>query len=134
MTKITTIEGIGPVLAEKFAAAGVKTTEKLLDKGRTPKGRADLAQATGASEKQILEWTNRADLFRVKGIGEEYSDLLEAAGVDTVVELAGRNPENLHAKLGEVNAGKKKVRREPTQKEVEKWVAAAKLLPRMIEY
>jgi predicted flap endonuclease-1-like 5' DNA nuclease len=82
----------------------------------------------------ILEWVNHADLFRIKGVGEEYADLLEEAGVDTVPELAQRNPANLHAKLGEVNAAKKLVRRLPTAAQVTDWVDQAKALPRVITY
>ena len=90
------IEGIGPTYAKKLVEVGVKTTEELLDRGATRKGREELSEKTGISAKLILEWVNLADLFRIKGVGEEYSDLLEEAGVDTVVELSRRNPENLH--------------------------------------
>jgi predicted flap endonuclease-1-like 5' DNA nuclease len=93
-----------------------------------------MAEATGISDKLILEWTNLADLFRIKGVGEEYADLLEEAGVDTVVELATRKPENLVAKMAEVNESKKLVRRLPVLSQVEDWVAQAKQLPRVIEY
>ena len=99
MAKLTMIEGVGEVYAEKLKAAGVTTTESLLEMGATPKGRKDLAEATGLSPHLILKWINRVDLFRIKGVGEEYADLLELAGVDTVPELAQRNPENLCAKL-----------------------------------
>ncbi|MGD8902781.1 MAG: DUF4332 domain-containing protein, partial [Anaerolineae bacterium] len=104
MARIIDIEGIGPVYAEKLAAAGITTIEGLLKAGASPKGREALEEETGIGHKLILEWVNLADLFRIKGVGEEYSDLLEEAGVDTVPELAQRNAENLYAKLQEVNA------------------------------
>ncbi len=134
MAKLSQVEGIGTSYAEKLVKAGVKTTQALLDKGATSKGRRELAEATGISEKVILEWVNHVDLFRIKGIGEEYADLLEAAGVDTVPELARRNPQNLHQKLIEVNKEKELVRRPPAQATVENWVEQAKDLPRVIEY
>ena len=134
MTKLLDIEGIGPVYAEKLTGAGVKSIEGLLELGATPKGREELAEKSGISKALILEWVNHADLFRIKGVAEEYSDLLEEAGVDTVVELANRHPDNLHAKMLEVNEEKKLVRRPPSLKEVEKWVAQAKKLPRAVHY
>jgi len=134
MTKLQDIEGIGPVYAEKLTAAGVQSIESLLKLGATPKGREELAEKAGIAKTLILEWVNHADLFRIKGVAEEYSDLLEEAGVDTVVELANRRPDNLHAKMLEVNEEKKLVRRPPSLKEVEKWVAQAKKLPRAVHY
>jgi predicted flap endonuclease-1-like 5' DNA nuclease len=134
MTKLIAIEGIGQVYGEKLQAAGLSTVEALLEQGATPKGRQALAEKTGISGHLILEWVNRADLFRIKGVGEEYSDLLEAAGVDTVPELAQRKAENLHAKFVEVNAAKKLVRRLPTQAQVAEWIEQAKQLPRAITY
>ncbi|MEM2926736.1 MAG: DUF4332 domain-containing protein [Candidatus Bathyarchaeia archaeon] len=131
---VNKIEGIGPVYAEKLMALGIKTTADLLEAGKTPKKREELAQKTGISAKLILEWVNLADLMRVKGIGEEYSDLLEEAGVDTVAELARRDPENLHAKLLEINEKKKLVRRPPALSLVRQWVEEAKKLPRIVEY
>ena len=133
MTRLLSIEGIGEVYAGQLTDAGVQSIEDLLQKGATPEGRKDLAEATGISGKLILEWVNLADLFRIKGIGEEYSDLLEEAGVDTVVELAQRNPENLYAKLEEINAAKKLVRKLPAQSQVTDWVAQAKELPRVLQ-
>lgn len=132
--KIEDIEGIGSSYAAKFHGADVQTTDDLLKKGGTAKGRADLAAATGLSEKQILEWVNRADLYRVNGVGSEFADLLEAAGVDTVAELAQRNAENLAAKLKEVNDAKSLVRNVPGAEQVGKWVEHAKSLPRAVEY
>jgi predicted flap endonuclease-1-like 5' DNA nuclease len=133
--KLTEIEGIGPTYAAKLAEAGVKSQEELLAAGSTPKGRSDLEKTTGISGKLVLKWINRADLARVKGIGEEYADLLELAGVDTVPALAQRNPEHLHKTLTEVaEARKNTVRRAPAASEVAAWVAAAKDLPRVINY
>jgi predicted flap endonuclease-1-like 5' DNA nuclease len=134
MASLIEIEGIGSVNAAKLKEAGLTTTEALLEAGQKPKGRADLAAATGISEKLILRWVNMADLFRIKGVGEQYSDLLEAAGVDTVAELAQRKAENLQAKMVEVNEEKKLVRRVPTLNEVTSWVEQAKALPRAVEY
>lgn len=134
MAAIIDIEGIGKVYAAKLNAAAVTTVEGLLKKGATPKGRKQLAESTGISEKLVLKWVNRADLYRVKGVAEEYSDLLELAGVDTVVELAQRNPAHLHAKLVETNAAKKAVRHLPTAEKVGEWVAEAKGLPRVVTY
>ncbi len=134
MPALTQVEGIGNTYADKLKAAGINTTDQLLEKGSTKAGRAEIAQKTGISEKLVLEWVNHVDLFRVKGIGEEYADLLEAAGVDTVPELAQRNPQNLYDKLVEVNQEKKLVRQLPTLKQVEDWVSQAKTLPRVIQY
>jgi predicted flap endonuclease-1-like 5' DNA nuclease len=134
MAKIIDIEGIGKVYAEKLADAGLTTVEALLKAGASPKGRQALEEKTGISGKLILEWVNLADLFRIKGVGEEYSDLLEEAGVDTVPELAQRNAENLYAKLAETNAAKKLVRRLPSQSQVADWVEQAKALPRVVTY
>jgi len=134
MTALAKIEGIGEKYAAKLQAAGVNTLEGLLENGKTPQGRKALAEATGIIEKLILEWANLADLFRIKGIGEEYSDLLEEAGVDTVMELAQRNPENLLAKMSEINEQKKLVRHLPVLSQVQDWVEQAKNLPRVIEY
>ncbi len=134
MTGIAKIEGIGPEYAEKLAAAGIKTTEKLLEVGCKTKAREDLEAKTGIGHKLILEWVNLADLMRINGVGEEYSDLLEEAGVDTVAELANRNAENLLAKILETNKEKKLVRRPPVLKQVQKWIEEAKKLPHMVEY
>ena len=131
---IEEIEGIGPAYAQKLKDEGIKTTDDLLEAASTKKGRKELAEKTGVAERLILEWVNRADLFRIKGIGEEYSDLLEEAGVDTVVELARRNPENLHATIVGINEAKKLVRRTPTLNNVKDWIEQAKSLPRKVEY
>jgi len=134
MPKLSEIEGIGESYAKKLEKAGLKTTEDLLKKGATPKGRKEIAKLSGISEKLILKWVNHADLFRIKGIGKQYAELLEAAGVDTVVELAKRVPENLLKKMEEVNKKKKLVRLLPFLKQVKKWVEQAKKLPRKINY
>jgi predicted flap endonuclease-1-like 5' DNA nuclease len=132
--KLVDIEGIGEKFGAKLNAAGVRSVNGLLTKGATPKGRKELAETTGVAPDKILEWVNHADLYRIKGVGSEFSDLLEEAGVDTVVELARRAPANLLAKMVEVNAQKKLVRRLPVLSQVESWVAQAKELPRVIEY
>jgi predicted flap endonuclease-1-like 5' DNA nuclease len=134
MAKITEIEGVGEVNAQKLKNAGISTVEKLLKMGAEPSGRKEVASKTGFDEKLILKWVNFADLFRIKGVASEYSELLEAAGVDTVVELSNRNPENLQKKMEEVNEEKKLVRRVPTLKEVGKWTEQAKKLPRGVNY
>ena len=132
--KIEEIEGIGEKLGAKLREVGINSTDKLLDATKTRKQRKELSESTGISEKLVLKFANMADLFRINGIGEEFSELLEAAGVDTVVELATRNAENLTQKMEEVNVLKKLTRRTPALKEVEKWIAEAKTLPRMLEY
>ena len=132
--KIIDIEGVGDVYAEKLTAVGIVKVSDLLEKCATPKGRADLATLTGISDKLILRWTNHADLFRIKGVGPQFAELLEAAGVDTVKELRHRVPENLYPKLEETNAEKRLVRRVPALKEVIKMVAQAKELPPVVTY
>ena len=134
MAKLTYVEGIGEVYAGKLRQAGVKSTGALLDMGSTPKGRQEIAENAGISETKVLEWVNHVDLFRIKGVGSEYADLLEVAGVDTVVELAKRNPDNLFAKLASVNEEKKLVRRLPVLNQVHEWIEQAKGLPRKINY
>jgi predicted flap endonuclease-1-like 5' DNA nuclease len=134
MAKLSEIEGIGAVYSQKLQETGIGTTEKLLEEGASAKGRKEIAEKTGVSAKQILRWINMADLFRIKGIGQEYADLLEAAGVDTVPELSQRKPENLHKKLAEINEEKKLVRRVPTPAEVTGWVEQGKQLPRVVTY
>ena len=132
--KIIDVEGIGPVYAEKLLAAGIVDTEMLLEKCAKPAGRKALAEETEISEKLILTWVNHCDLMRIHGVGPQFSDLLEAAGVDTVKELKHRKPENLQPKLEEVNAEKNLVRRVPSLKEVVKMVAQAAELPGVMEY
>jgi predicted flap endonuclease-1-like 5' DNA nuclease len=134
MAKLTDIEGVGPVYSQKLKAASVSTTDALLKKGATAKGRQAIANKSGISGKLILRWVNHADLFRLDGVAGEYAELLEAAGVDTVPELAQRNAENLYQKLVEVNEAKKLVRVVPVQTQVEQWVEQAKNLPRIVTH
>lgn len=131
---IEKIEGIGPKYAKSLAKAGVKTTARLLKDGGTKKGRQMLAEKSGLSEVLILEWVNLADLMRIKGVGEEYSDLLEEAGVDSVKELKNRVPANLCKAMEETNKKKKLVRRTPSLSMVERWVAEAKKMPAMVSH
>ena len=132
--KIIDIEGIGPVYAEKLQAAGIKTSADLLEKGKTVKGRKELAEATGISGKRILTWVNHCDLYRINGVGPQFAELLEASGVDTVTEFAYRNPANLERKMKAVNEAKHLTRRVPTVAELEKMIAQAKELPRVMTY
>ena len=134
MAKLEQVEGIGKKYAKDLRKAGVLSTASLLKKGGTPEGRKEIAAATGIGKALILEWVNHVDLFRIKGVGEEYSDLLEEASVDTVVELAQRNAANLYTAILETNAKKKLVRQTPSEKMVKNWVAQAKKLPRAVEY
>jgi ribosomal protein L31 len=128
------IEGIGEVYARKLKDAGVPTPEVLLQKGATPKGRQEIAEKSGITGKLVLEWVNHVDLLRVKGISTDWADLLEAAGVDSVPELAQRVPENLLNKLIEVNQQKNLTRQLPTLAQVEGWTEQAKGLPRVVTY
>lgn len=134
MSKLSMIEGIGESYEMKLKEAGVNSVEGLLEACSSKKGRVVLAEKTGITEKLILKWANHADLARIKGIGGEYAELLEAAGVDTVPELGKRKSENLFAKMVEVNEAKKLVRKMPTQKQVEDWVQQAANLPRALQY
>jgi predicted flap endonuclease-1-like 5' DNA nuclease len=131
--RVREIRGLGATLADKLVAEGIKTAEDLLAAGKTPAGRKELAAKVGSDPKAMLELVNRADLARVKGIGEIYSNLLENAGVDTIAELAKRVPENLLAKLVE-QTQKGDARRAPTLAQVADWVKQAKALGRGIEY
>lgn len=128
MASIDTIEGIGPKNATKLRKSGVRTTEALLRKAGAKKGRKELSSKSTLAEKEILGWVNRADLMRVKGIGSEYSDLLEAAGVDTVKELRNRSATSLTDKMTQINQARKLVRRLPTEGMVEHWIHHAKKL------
>lgn len=130
--KIEEIEGIGPVYGEKLRAAGINTTEALLEKCAGKSGRAALAKETEIEEKLILKWTNHADLFRIHGVGPEFSELLEAAGVDTVKEFRNRKAENLYAKMKEVNEAKELVRRLPSESQLVQMIEeAGKIDPKM---
>ena len=130
--KLIEIKGIGPIYAEKLAAEGLKTTDDFLEAAATKKGRNELEEKTGIAGGRILDWANMCDLFRIKGVAEDYSHLLEASGVDTVKELRTRNAANLHAKMEEVNKEKGHVERVPALSQVENWIAQAKeLKPKM---
>lgn len=132
--KIEEIEGIGEAYAQKLMAAGVKTTEDLLEKAASKKGRVALAEETGISEKLILKWANHADLFRIKGVAGQFAELLEAAGVDTVKELRHRVAANLQPKLMEVNDAKNLCNRVPSVAEIERMIEQAKTLDPVMTY
>lgn len=134
MTSIVDIEGVGEQYAEKLKAIGVASVEALLEKGATSKGRTEIADKSGIGAKHILRWVNHADLFRIKGVAGQYSELLEASGVDTVVELSKRKPENLYEAMVKSNTEKRLVRALPSQDKVSDWVAQAKALPRKVQY
>ncbi|MGI9648706.1 MAG: DUF4332 domain-containing protein [Acidimicrobiia bacterium] len=134
MGSIDTIDGMRRADARTLRKSGVRTTEKLLKRAGTRSGRRELSGRTGLTERQILDWVNRADLMRVKGIGEEYSDLLEAAGVETCKELRNRNPASLLGKMTQVNSKKRLVRRLPTEVMVKRWVDHAKELPPAVSH
>ena len=132
--KIVDIEGVGEVYAEKLIAAGIKKVSELLEKCCAPKGRKELAEQTGISEKLILRWTNHADLFRINGVGPQFAELLEAAGVDTVKEFRHRVAENLQPKLAELNEERHICGRTPALKEVQKMIDLAKELEPKMTY
>lgn len=132
--KIEEIEGIGPAYAEKLAAANIASTDDLLKLCCDTSGRKTTAETTGVPESQLLKWANMADLMRISGVGSEYSELLEAAGVDTVKELRNRNAENLAAKMAEVNETRKLTRTVPSEKVVSDWVEQAKTLDPVITH
>ena len=132
--KITDIEGIGPAYAEKLTTAGITTTDDLLDRCDTPSGRKTVAEETGMSTSLLLKWANRADLMRINGVGSQFAELLETAGVDTIKELRNRNAENLTTRMSEVNAEKKLARTSPAATTVEGWVNQAKTLDPRISH
>ncbi|MCU0634451.1 MAG: DUF4332 domain-containing protein [Gemmatimonadaceae bacterium] len=134
MSAITEIEGVGPAMAEKLQAAGIKTVEKLLSVGATAKDRATLVEQTGISASQISRWVNHADLFRLTGVGGQFAELLEAAGVDSVPELAQRKAANLAAKMAEINAAKQLTKVVPTEAMVTGWVEQARTLARAVHH
>jgi predicted flap endonuclease-1-like 5' DNA nuclease len=134
MADVADIEGVGPAAAQKLKAANAGTVEALLTQGATSKGREALAQQTGLRPADILRWVNHADLFRLRGVGAEMSELLEAAGVDSVPELARRSAASLYQRMVAVNEEKKLVRRTPTEAQVAGWIEEAKTLPRVVEH
>jgi predicted flap endonuclease-1-like 5' DNA nuclease len=134
MTAVREIKGVTEALAAKLVEAGIKDSDQLLEKAKSPEGRKEMAGKLGIDAKQVLELANRADLIRIKGVAGAFSDMLENAGVDTVKELAGRVPENLQAKLAEVNEKMKLSQRTPTVDAVADWVKQAKALPKTLEY
>lgn len=131
---ITDIEGIGPANAERLKGLRIRTTSRLLEEAKSPRGRKALAEKTGVEASRILKWANMADMMRIKGVGEEYSELLEAAGVDTVRELKYRNPKKLAEAMVQANTKRKLVRLLPSEKAIAKWIAEAKSLPMKITY
>lgn len=132
--KIIDIQGVGPVYAEKLSAIGIETVDQLLKEGAAPKGRKALEEKTGIRGDLILTWVNHADLFRIKGVGPQFSELLEAAGVDTVKELRTRNAANLAAKMAEVNEAKHLCKRTPVEKEIAKYIELAQKLEPVVTY
>lgn len=134
MVPLEKIEGIGKISAQKLSWAGIESTETLLERGATRRGRQVIAGETGLSSKRILDWVKHIDLFRIKGVGGEYADLLEEAGVDSVEDLAHSSPENLAQRIAEINEAKNLVRRQPSLKVVKRWVKEAQKLPKVVEY
>ncbi len=133
--KIEEIEGIGATWAAKLVAAGVATTDQLLERGAKPAGRQALADATGISPTLILEWVNHADLMRIGGVGSEYADLLEAAGVDSCAELAQRNAANLAITFQELDAARPNtVRQVPSEATIAKWIEQAAGLGKVVSH
>ena len=133
--KIEDVEGIGPIFAQKLQAAGVNTTDDLLERGGNQAGRASLASASGLTETQLLEWVNHADLMRINGVGSEYADLLEAAGVDSCAELAQRNAANLAQTFQELDAARPNwIRQIPSEATVAAWIAEAKTMEAVVSH
>jgi predicted flap endonuclease-1-like 5' DNA nuclease len=134
MVPLEKVEGIGKISAQKLSWAGIESTETLLERGATRRGRQVIAGETGLSSKRILEWVNHVDLFRIKGVGEEYAELLEEVGVKNMMELAHSSPENLAERIAQVNEARKLVRRQPSLKVVKRWVKEAQKLPQIVEF
>jgi predicted flap endonuclease-1-like 5' DNA nuclease len=134
MASLAMIEGIGETYSQKLSEAGIRSTGCLLERGSSRRGRREITEKTGLRTAQVVRWVNQADLFRIKGVGEEFADLLEAAAVDTVPELVQRNAGNLHQKLIETNEEKRLIRCLPTFAQVEGWVDQARQIPRRIRY
>ncbi len=134
MSKLSMIEGIGEAYEKKLKEVGIRSVERLLEYCGDKKHRDELAKKTGISEKLILTWTNHADLFRIKGVGGQYAELLEAAGVDSVIELAQRKPHNLYEKMMETNEKKHLVHRIPTETMIKHWVDESSKMPKMVHH
>jgi hypothetical protein len=134
LTDIQEVEGIAYEHAKELSKAGVLTAEDLLREGATPQGRKDIEYVTRLSHKLILKWVNMVDLFRIRGVSGEYSELLQVSGVNSVPELAERNPEHLYSKMVEVNSKRNLVRKMPSEKMVASWIDKADNLPRIVEY
>jgi len=134
MAKINAIEGVGEAYEAKLKEAGIDTTEKLLEVAADKKGRTKLAKETGISEKLLLTWVNHCDLYRVKGIGPQYAEILELAGIDSVPELAKRDAASVLEKMREVNANRPVTRGLPAQKQIENWILRAKDLPKVVKH
>lgn len=134
MTRLTYIEGIGEAYAQKLKETGIKSVEDFLEKGASAQGRKELAMQSGINEGMLLRWVNHADLLRIKGIGAEYAELLEAAGVDSTIELARRSSEKLYRRMLEVNQAKKVVRKLPTEFQIDKWILHAKRLSKVVSH
>ena len=134
MAQLETVEGIAGVYAAKLRASGVKTTGALLEMGATARGRQEIEAKSGISHKLILRWVNQCDLCRIRGVGQDYAELLEVSGVDTVPELAQRKAQALRARMTEANARRRCVRQLPALKAVERWIQQAKSLPRVVKY
>ena len=132
--KIEDVEGIGTVTGEKLRAAGVANTDALLANSKTPAQRLALAEVSGLSEAQVLKFANMSDLYRIGGVSSEFAELLVAAGVDTIPELAQRNAENLSKRMAKLNQEMDLTRHVPLESQVTRWVEQAKVLPRMLEY
>jgi predicted flap endonuclease-1-like 5' DNA nuclease len=132
--KISDVQGIGPAYAKKLAKAGIRTTESLLKKGASPEGRKEIEGMSGVGKRELLDWVNMADLYRIKGVGGQFSELLMKTGVDTVIELSKRQAKHLYAEMKEINQAKNLVNRMPTMDQVDDWIKQAKKLPRAISY
>ncbi|MEJ2200053.1 MAG: DUF4332 domain-containing protein [Desulfuromonadaceae bacterium] len=134
MSRLKGIEGIGEDNSRLLKRAGIHSVQALLDRGATLQGRRDLSENTGISESQLLRWLNNADLFRIRGIGEEYSELLELAGVDRISELVLQQPAELHRSLIIANDKRQLVKQLPSLNQVKSWIEQAKQLPRIIQH
>ncbi len=134
--KLIEVEGIGPAMAKKMEKVNIRTVRGLLKRGATRKARKELAKTTGIKGSVILRWVNMSDLFRIRGIGKQYAELLERAGVDTVKELKMRKPDHLLAQMEKINnAGKKRlVRALPGVKRIKSWINQAQKMPPMVTY